>query len=72
MELGNVRISVCLPLNELTQVDVHLRSMCAALELILRLVDVPERFDGLYVISSRWIRSLMYIIHTDNCFHSSV
>ncbi len=34
---------------------LHLRSACAALVLILHLVDVPERFLGLCVSSSRWI-----------------
>ncbi len=49
------RISVPLPPSELTQVAAHLRLVFTALALILHLVDVPERFDGLCVSSSRWI-----------------
>ena len=58
-----VRISVPLPPNELTQVAVHYRSVCAALALILHLVDVPERFDGLCVSSSRWIHKVCGMIN---------
>ncbi len=35
---------------------LHLRSAYAALVLILHLLDVPERFLGLCVSSSRWIQ----------------
>ncbi len=38
-----VRVSAPLPPVELTQVPVHSRPLCAALALILNLVNVPER-----------------------------
>ncbi len=61
----NFHVSVPLPPSKPTEVSVHHRSMYAELALILYLVDVSERFDGLCVSSRRWIHKVFGTIHSN-------